>query len=71
MLRFLVVVIGVTMFGLGRAVQQAGGVIGVGLGGLIELVAVAIIAIAAGLVEWWVRRRRRGATGPLAGVDEG
>jgi hypothetical protein len=63
------VVIGVTMLGMGRGVQQVGGVVGVGLGGLIELVAVAIIAIAAGLVEWWVHRRRRSAVDRAPTLD--
>ena len=58
MMRFLVVVIGVLTFGMGRAVQQAGGALGVTLGAIIELAGAAIVVIASGLVEWYVRRRR-------------
>ena len=58
MMRFLVVVIGVLTFGMGRAVQQAGGALGVSLGAVIELAGAAIVVIASGLVEWYVRRRR-------------
>ena len=60
MMRFLVVVFGVLLFGLGRAVASAGGVVGIGLGFVIQLVAVAIVVIAIGLVEWVQRRRRTG-----------
>jgi hypothetical protein len=65
MLRFIVVVMGAFTFAMGRAVQQAGGVFGVGLGALIEIVGVGIVAIAIGAVEWFARRvRRSGAVGP-------
>ena len=60
MMRFLVVVFGVLLFGMGRAVASAGGVVGIGLGFVIQLVAVAIVVIAIGLVEWVQRRRRTG-----------
>ena len=60
MMRFLVVVFGVLLFGLGRAIASAGGVVGVVLGFVIQLVGVAIVVIAIGLVEWVQRRRRTG-----------
>ena len=60
MMRFLVVIFGVLLFGMGRAVADAGGVVGVGLGFVIQLLAVAIVVIAIGLVEWVQRRRRAG-----------
>ena len=59
MMRFLVVVFGVLLVGLGRAVFVAGGV-GVVLGVLFFALAAAIIAIAVGLVEWVARRRQPG-----------
>ena len=58
MMRFLVVIFGVLLFGMGRAVANAGGVFGQVLGFVIQLVAVAIVVIAVGLVEWVQRRRR-------------
>ena len=60
MMRFLVVVFGVLMFGTGRAVVGAGGILGAVLGTAIELVGLAIVVIAIGLVEWVLRRRRTG-----------
>jgi hypothetical protein len=59
MMRFIAAVSGVLMFGLGRAVQQSGGVVAIVIGVLIELVAVAVVVIAVGAVEWFVRRRAR------------
>lgn len=59
MMRFLVVVFGVLLVGIGRAVFVAGGV-GVVLGVLFFALAAAIIAIAVGLVEWVAHRRQPG-----------
>ena len=58
MMRFLVVVFGVIFFGIGRAVQNVGGVLGLVLGVLMQLVGIAVVLIAIGAVEWVARRRR-------------
>jgi hypothetical protein len=59
LMRFLVVVIGALMFGTGRDVQHAGGVVGVSLGVLTQVVSASIIAIASGAVELIARAVRR------------
>jgi predicted lipid-binding transport protein (Tim44 family) len=61
MMRFLVVVFGVLLLGIGRAAFTVGGVLGWIVGIVMDLLAIAIIAIAVGLVEWWAKRRRRRA----------
>jgi hypothetical protein len=53
--RFLAGVWGLAMVGLGQASAAAGGVFGIGLALVLDLVGVAIILIAVGVVEWWVR----------------
>ena len=57
LLRFLAGVWGLSLVGLGQASAAAGGVFGIGLAFVLDLVGVAIILIAVGVVEWWVRRR--------------
>jgi hypothetical protein len=55
--RSLVIVFGLVWVAFAGALVRAGGVIGVALG-LVTLVAgLAMIAIASGIVEWWVGRR--------------
>jgi uncharacterized membrane protein YdjX (TVP38/TMEM64 family) len=61
MLRFVAVVAGVLMVGMGRAVEHAGGAFGVVLGVVIQLVGVLIAAIAIGAVERLVHTMRRRA----------
>lgn len=58
MMRFLVVAFGVMMLGIGRAAFEVGGVVGIAIGIVVDVAAVVIIAIAIGLVEWFVKRRR-------------
>lgn len=58
MMRFLVVVFGVLLLGIGRGAFEVGGVFGVIVGVVMDLLGVVIIAIAIGLVEWWARRRK-------------
>ena len=65
MMRFLVIVFGVMLIGIGRAAFAVGGVFGVIVGVVMDVLAVVIIFIAIGLVEWWARRRDRRST-PLA-----
>jgi hypothetical protein len=57
--RVLVVLFGISLLGLGRTLLDIGGVVGVLLGSLFLIVAVAVIVIAIGLVEWWAARRQR------------
>ena len=61
MLRFIAFVAGVLMVGMGRAVEHAGGVFGVALGVVIQLIGVAIAAIAIGVIERIVHTMRRRA----------
>lgn len=58
MMRFLVVAFGVMLLGIGRAAFEVGGVFGVAIGIVMDVLAVVIIAIAIGVVEWFVKRRR-------------
>jgi hypothetical protein len=61
MLRFLAAIAGLLMVAMGRAVEHAGGVFGVILGVVIQLVGVGIVAIAVGAVERIVHGLRRRA----------
>ncbi len=55
LLRFLAGVWGLSLVGLGQASAAAGGVFGLALALVLDLAGVAIILIAIGVVEWWVR----------------
>ena len=61
MMRFLVVVFGVLLLGIGRAAFAVGGIVGAVIGVVMDLLGLTIIVIAVGLVEWWARRRRASA----------
>ena len=56
--RSLVILFGLVWVGMAGALVRAGGVIGIGLGLLTLAAGLAMIAIASGIVEWWVERRR-------------
>lgn len=55
--RLIVVVFGAAMLLLAQALVRTGGVVGVVLGLVTALAGLAIVAIGAGVVEWWSQRR--------------